>query len=624
MVNPELKKELAAALKEMFGILRYRLLGPHKAPKAIALAYKDPHVSDSIEKHYLDGLKWSGNSLPSEADNSAIKRIEEVAERYVSALEEKSEADLMKILTDHLDDAVLGSKLSGMSVREFWGTEKGQAILADLTTEITEQFNKIKKGADLIVNQELHNAQNFGAVDGILSVSKKAGIEDPLIYKLLIRDEKTCLEENETILMANGQEMRVGDLSIGDKIKSHYATSASTGLSTVQNLEIIDKECISVQFDDGTSMTCTKDHPVLILMNGYYLFWEIGHIPENYYDSIEIVNIHKLSTKQRKRLSHQVRGCYWKTSLKDEKLKGLDLWEITQAIRGDVLQKKLSQKTIMEIMHEYLHKGTHSPNFLRLLTNVIVLQFMLDPHLSGFVRKSPTGRLSVHLPNPRLRAAQGVWRVNDNKRIEQVLHENKDEIIALFSSGLSIKQIKKVLGLSIDPGRIAAIVQQLDSYDHLRRKQKANGGREMWRRIKKDPLRFKEAQERAAAHFLRSAQLGSRPQQDLANMLRANGYNVQYNVQLQDTNMRVDMIINENLVIEFDGSGHDLQVRLGQCTPGEFRRKDFARDVTCKQRGYKVLRIKSKRDTLPDFEALKECIEKLKTTESLQYWELCL
>lgn len=55
----------------------------------------------------------------------------------------------------------------------------------------------------------------------------------------------------------------------------------------------------------------------------------------------------------------------------------------------------------------------------------------------------------------------------------------------------------------------------------------------------------------------------------------------------------------EKLIIEYDGGGHDLSVRLGKITQEEFNQKEIIRNSVLKKEGYKQMRIISSKDLLP-------------------------
>lgn len=65
---------------------------------------------------------------------------------------------------------------------------------------------------------------------------------------------------------------------------------------------------------------------------------------------------------------------------------------------------------------------------------------------------------------------------------------------------------------------------------------------------------------------------------------------------------------DEKLDIEFDGSGHLLNVILGNITQEEFNRKEIIRNNTIKREGYKQMRIISSNDKLPSNQVLLQML----------------
>lgn len=55
---------------------------------------------------------------------------------------------------------------------------------------------------------------------------------------------------------------------------------------------------------------------------------------------------------------------------------------------------------------------------------------------------------------------------------------------------------------------------------------------------------------------------------------------------------------NEMIYIEYDGSGHDLQVKLGNITIEKFKQNEINRQYFLKNKGWKIIRIISRKDKL--------------------------
>lgn len=69
-----------------------------------------------------------------------------------------------------------------------------------------------------------------------------------------------------------------------------------------------------------------------------------------------------------------------------------------------------------------------------------------------------------------------------------------------------------------------------------------------------------------------------------------------YNFDMYDFNNEID--------IEYDGSGHDKSVVLGNIDSKTFKRKELVREIYSKLKGIKVMRIVSRRDKLPTDDVL--------------------
>lgn len=61
---------------------------------------------------------------------------------------------------------------------------------------------------------------------------------------------------------------------------------------------------------------------------------------------------------------------------------------------------------------------------------------------------------------------------------------------------------------------------------------------------------------------------------------------------------------SDNLIVEFDGSGHKLSVVMGHETLEEYRHKEVVRSIVIKNEGYKQMKIISNNDKLPSDQIL--------------------
>lgn len=85
-----------------------------------------------------------------------------------------------------------------------------------------------------------------------------------------------------------------------------------------------------------------------------------------------------------------------------------------------------------------------------------------------------------------------------------------------------------------------------------------------------------------------------------------NVYNAEINVNIGS--YFVDGLIDGNLVFEYDGSGHDLPIKLGRVTEENFYIKESKRELYLINNGYKILRIQTKKDNVPSDEILMDVL----------------
>lgn len=65
-----------------------------------------------------------------------------------------------------------------------------------------------------------------------------------------------------------------------------------------------------------------------------------------------------------------------------------------------------------------------------------------------------------------------------------------------------------------------------------------------------------------------------------------------------------DILINNNIIVEYNGGGHSLDVKVGNITEEERKNKDLRRYYALKKQGYKMITIVSNKDYIPNDDIL--------------------
>lgn len=85
----------------------------------------------------------------------------------------------------------------------------------------------------------------------------------------------------------------------------------------------------------------------------------------------------------------------------------------------------------------------------------------------------------------------------------------------------------------------------------------------------------------------------------------------------------VDVLFDSNIVVEYDGGAHAIEIKFGRVTPQEFEEREKERARYIIEHGYKIIRIVNSNDEdLPDDdyrEILKTCEQYLENNDYVEY-----
>ena len=99
----------------------------------------------------------------------------------------------------------------------------------------------------------------------------------------------------------------------------------------------------------------------------------------------------------------------------------------------------------------------------------------------------------------------------------------------------------------------------------------------------------------------------SRPQRNIYDVLIGANYNVALNYPIKNCFLDI-AFLDIYCFCEYDGSGHDLDVKMGHITEEEFQQKETKRSYMLRNAGWKEIRIISSNDKFPDNNTLLNMI----------------
>lgn len=186
-------KAIHSALDSLFDKIKARFLGPKSlGGKQIRFTYERPL---SIPGLYESGLIADG----AKPNLDTLDSLVHVAGGYVDSLRENSKANVVHTIQSFIRDA------HQRDIQTDFRTILG-GQLADL-------WQKTSSKLETIVNTEATKVRNVSALEGILEINASKGIEDPVVYWIVVKDGALCNECRRLHLMGDGHTPRLWFMS---------------------------------------------------------------------------------------------------------------------------------------------------------------------------------------------------------------------------------------------------------------------------------------------------------------------------------------------------------------------------------------------------------------------------
>lgn len=469
---------------------------------------------------------------------------------------------LKQVTESYLDAEEARAKASiAHTVQSWLSTNPDTNAETVLGGELAAIMGKAISNVHRIVGTELNNAKNFGTLDYITRISSAIGVEDPVVYWICIHDRKLCLSQEESVKTPSGV-VKLAEVKPGDIL------SSLSGDTQVKWTEKKKATVVDLVFDDGRKLTCTEDHPILTKMKHGYLFIPASAIHEK----TEIVDTTNLSPKQRAAITTSLRPRAFMEGYQDTWNYWLQNGERLKDLVTKVGVKKAARQ-----------EGIPLRTFQTYGIEALKCLFPNWKIVGGF--RKGNGVRKRHLQKT-------LWQDTFEKIAKYERFGGREWLTAEVKAGGTLKDLSKRLGISSKWLRL-----HLDPLDFS--SIKARGGRKNWEENR--PLLLQRSIGRRSG-------FKSKPEKALASLLEKAEIPFQQSKHLLGR-ITVDFLVSDKLVVEFDGSGHDLRDRLGG--KPVTKKKDFLRDRALKEAGFRVFRIKSPKDAVPEVlvEKIKQALE---------------
>jgi len=562
-ISSTIQEQIDKVLDRFFNQMARQLLGylPNQGDKSVMISVVP---EDSLIHLFVESI---GGRKPVPQEEEVLKNLLLTASNYVESLKSKTKADVLNSLTSAVTDARLKQK---------------EASVTDLGEILKEKMGKAQSHFKLISEAEATKFRNTGR---FLNIKKTSTSDDPTIVFQTMKDNLTCLEENELIQTKNGL-LKVGDVKVGDLLYSPSQKRASG--CRVTSVEKKQEKVLELDFGES-KIVCTFDHPILVRTrrkDGAYIYF--------------------FAEAQKINESHDV--VLFKNDLsKGEKAK------ITRADTVKLFMSNLGYDSCWDFWRENLDgmlktiENTQRPSDLQKKYGISVDMW------NSYVRPI------LLFYKPDLTTKTGV---PDNKFNKEYLKKKKqfyfesyydalggDEgFKKLILDGKNSYQVSKQFGIPL--AFLRKKTKELNLTSFLKRKAALVN----WDKNREKLAAISKA--RGTLHF----KTVSKPELVIYQYLKEHFPSIQNGFAIG--NMKVDFCIpDQKCVIEYDGSGHDLRDRLKKNVGTPITdQTDYRRDLRLKNLGFRILRLKVPQDHF-ELSAIKETVlQFLSSKKEFEVW----
>jgi len=159
------------------------------------------------------------------------------------------------------------AKLKRKTVKKYKGN------VYDLTVENTSSYN--------IEGVSVHNSAAGCLLSWCLGITKIDPIRFGLYFERFMNPERKCLTENNYVLLKNGKNKKVSEVTIKDDVMSETGKGKLVEVIS-RDLEP-EEEVFLIETEDGASVELTGNHLVPVIRNGNRIDVKVKDITEDDY-----------------------------------------------------------------------------------------------------------------------------------------------------------------------------------------------------------------------------------------------------------------------------------------------------------------------------------------------------
>jgi uncharacterized protein (DUF2267 family) len=191
MLPKSVIKDIRNEVDDVYDRIKARFLNEKYKKKGIEFTFRN----DTLEDFFRDIAEREGV----EPDKDTLATLKEVAGSYLDASRERAKAQVIQAVQAVIRESVLSGETPNVRVAIQGQMSK---IWGDATTHV-----------NTILESEVNTAKNVSILEGITKYNASVGVDDPVVFFIIVRDGVVCSECVRLHMMPDGVTPRLWYMS---------------------------------------------------------------------------------------------------------------------------------------------------------------------------------------------------------------------------------------------------------------------------------------------------------------------------------------------------------------------------------------------------------------------------
>jgi uncharacterized protein YqgV (UPF0045/DUF77 family) len=191
MLPKSVIKEIRNEVDDVYDRIRSRFLGDKYKKKGIVFEVKN----DTLDEFFKKILELEGG----EYNKDVLDTLKDVCGSYLDASREKAKAQVINAIQAIIRESVLSGEVPN--------------IRTAIEGQMTKVWGDASKHVETILNAEINTAKNVSILEGITEYNAKIGVDDPVVFFVIVRDGAVCSECIRLHMLPDGVTPRLWKMS---------------------------------------------------------------------------------------------------------------------------------------------------------------------------------------------------------------------------------------------------------------------------------------------------------------------------------------------------------------------------------------------------------------------------